>query len=62
MSAPHNIDQYGNKFWHSNEGLLHRTDGPAVSWADGKENWYIHGRRLTEEEIALLTFVCYNRL
>jgi hypothetical protein len=34
----------GNKFWHLN-GELHRTDGPAVEWADGDKEWYLNGER-----------------
>jgi hypothetical protein len=52
------IDEHGNKFWRLN-GQLHRTDGPAIEWADGcqrhrtdgpavtypdgRKSWYLHG-------------------
>ena len=29
----------GNKYWYKN-GLLHRTDGPAVERADGNKSWW----------------------
>ena len=30
---------------------FHRDDGPAVIFPDGKEEWWHHGRRLTEDEV-----------
>jgi hypothetical protein len=33
------IDKYGNKRWYQND-LLHRTDGPAIEYADGDKMWY----------------------
>jgi hypothetical protein len=36
------IDEYGNKRWYLN-GNLHRTDGPAVEYADGSKFWYLNG-------------------
>lgn len=40
----------GNKFWlDHNEGrwtgTYHRVDGPAVIWADGRLEWWLHGKR-----------------
>ena len=31
--------------WCNLEGKLHRTDGPAVEYADGHKEWYINGQR-----------------
>jgi len=38
------LAEQGNQFWLSN-GLLHRTDGPAVVETDGYQAWYVNGRR-----------------
>jgi len=38
------IDKWGTRRWRLN-GLLHRTDGPAVVWLDGAEQWYLNGHR-----------------
>jgi hypothetical protein len=38
------------KQWVNKNGELHRTDGPAIEWADGTKYWYVNGNRLTEEE------------
>ena len=40
----------GTKWFSFNEGWLHRFDGPAIDWADGDKEWYLHGKKLTEEE------------
>jgi hypothetical protein len=37
------IDQFGAKRWYKNN-LLHRTDGPAVIWADSYKAWYFEGK------------------
>ena len=39
----------GAKEWYLN-GKLHREDGPAIEWGDGKRWWYLNGKRLTEKE------------
>jgi len=33
------IDEDGARRWYQN-GELHRTDGPAVEWANGDRYWY----------------------
>jgi hypothetical protein len=38
------IDEHGNKRWY-HKGELHRTDGPAVEYADGNKHWYLNGER-----------------
>lgn len=31
--------------WFSfDESLLHRSDGPAVEWSDGKKEWWVKGK------------------
>lgn len=35
------IDNYGIKQYRNNEGRLHRYDGPAVIYADGRKEWWI---------------------
>ena len=32
----------GTKNWRLN-GILHRTDGPAIEWADGSKEWHLNG-------------------
>jgi hypothetical protein len=34
----------GTKEWYLN-GQYHRTDGPAIEFADGAKWWYLNGRR-----------------
>jgi hypothetical protein len=33
----------GDKHWYL-DGKLHRSDGPAVEWADGSKFWYLDGK------------------
>ena len=37
-------DKHGDTFYKLN-GVLHRTDGPAVEWANGRKEWYTNGKR-----------------
>jgi hypothetical protein len=30
--------------WVNEQGLLHRTDGPAIEWNDGSKSWWINGK------------------
>ena len=38
-------DEYGNESWYNSKGEFHRTDGPAVEWLDGGNEWWINGKR-----------------
>jgi len=38
------IHDNGTKYWYLNN-KLHRTDGPAVEFADGTKEWYLNGKR-----------------
>ena len=35
----------GDKVWCNEQGKRHRTDGPAVEWADGYKEWWLNGDR-----------------
>ena len=39
----------GNKYWRLN-GELHREDGPALEYADGRSRWYLDSESYTEAE------------
>jgi len=30
--------------------VIHKEDGPAVKWSDGVEEWWLNGRRYSEEK------------
>jgi hypothetical protein len=38
------ITPAGDKEWFLN-GLVHRTDGPAVEWTNGDKFWYLNGQQ-----------------
>ena len=38
------IDSAGNKLCYLN-GKYHRTDGPAIEYADGDKCWFLNGKR-----------------
>lgn len=44
------IDGYGNKFWYLND-KRHREGGPAIEYADGYKEWWLNGKKVTEEEV-----------
>lgn len=41
----------GERAWYQ-EGQLHRESGPAWRHADGKEEWWIRGEKLSDEQAA----------
>jgi hypothetical protein len=54
MSNPY-WDHYDTQRWKDNTdgqdpNQLHREDGPAVIYEDGKVEYWVHGKKLTEEE------------
>jgi hypothetical protein len=34
----------GIRIWRNPVGQLHRTDGPAIEWANGSKEWYVNGK------------------
>jgi len=44
MSTPI-IDEYGTKWYYNEQGQLHRTDGPAVEYANGDKSWWVNDQR-----------------
>ena len=40
----------GNKIWINVNGEIHRTDGPAMTFDDGTEYWYLNGNKYNKEE------------
>ena len=40
----------GTRRYYNSAGQLHRLDGPAVAVYGGHAEWFLYGRRLTEEE------------
>ena len=39
----------GTNFWYLND-QLHREDGPAIEDFDGRKEWWLNGKQVTEEE------------
>jgi hypothetical protein len=37
------------KEWLVN-GQFHREDGPAIEWANGRNDWYVNGVHCSEQE------------
>ena len=58
------VDRYGDKRWWLN-GDLHREDGPACEYANGRKSWWLHGKIIHPETLVDLhlsrgTFCYYN--
>jgi hypothetical protein len=47
------INKYGYKEWRLPNGLLHREDGPALEWNNGRKEWHINGLRHREDGPAI---------
>jgi hypothetical protein len=39
----------GHRVWRNEVEELHREDGPAKEWADGSNEWFIHGKPHRED-------------
>jgi len=44
------VDNDGNRCWYNERYELHRTDGPAIEYADGRKDWFLNYVKLTESE------------
>jgi len=44
------IDEDGLRRWYNRHGLLHRLDGPASEWANGRKYWYFNGHYLGSDD------------
>ena len=48
-----NVDEHGNQEWTQN-GELHRVDGPAVIYADGTQKWFRNNELHREDGPAII--------
>ena len=46
-------DNLGNVYYFNSSNRLHRIDGPAVEYADGGKEWWLHGERNREDGPAI---------
>ena len=37
------------KEYRNEKGQLHKTNGPALIWSDGRKEWWINGKRHRED-------------
>ena len=42
MSDKREIKKYDDRIEYWENGKLHRTDGPAIEYANGKKEWYVN--------------------
>lgn len=35
------IGPHGERIWFNHEWRVHREDGPAIEWPDGKKEWVV---------------------
>ena len=54
MSSIMTVNEWGDKRWRNERGLLHREDGPAVECVNGSKEWYINGKRHREDGPAVV--------
>ena len=43
MKDGKHTNPFGNEFWYKDD-ILHREDGPAVTFSNGDEEWWSYGR------------------
>ena len=39
------VDKFGTRWYYNNAGQLHRTEGPAIEYANGNKEWWQDGLR-----------------
>ena len=44
------IDKNGDKYWRNSKGQYHRTNGPAVEHANGTEEYWYKGKRISKKK------------
>jgi len=53
VNSSYTTTSSGDKYWFTENGLLHRDDGPAVEYANGDKQWYVNGFRHRENAPAV---------
>ena len=44
------VSSDGTKHWFKN-GKLHRINGPAIEFSNGEKRWYLHGKKVTQQDV-----------
>ena len=44
------IDKNGDKYWRNSKGELYRTDGPAIEFANGTEEYWYKDKRILKKK------------
>jgi hypothetical protein len=62
MSSTKHVNKFGAIFWRDGAMGLHREDGPAVIYPNGKEWWYLNGKLFTTpEDMPLKLYIQYAK-
>jgi hypothetical protein len=56
------IQEGKSQRWFDEQGLLHRENGPAVEYADGGGEWWIHGHRQTKNGQSTIVTPCGTQI
>ena len=43
--------QNGNTCWFNKECELHRENGPAIEYTDGRKSWYLNNHKTTRQVV-----------
>jgi hypothetical protein len=52
MTTQYIIKNSGGTFYHKDKemNILHREDGPAIEWTNGRKEWWLDDKLVSEEE------------
>ena len=48
------------RFWYRH-GVLHRLDGPAITYHNSQHEYWVYGLKYTEDEFKILTFMMHRQ-
>lgn len=55
MTSTRTVDEHGTTIYRNAAGQLHREDGPALEYVDGRKYWFQHGYLHREDGPADMT-------
>lgn len=50
MESTRVVGSFGDEYWHNSKEQLHRENGPAIEYLNGRKKWFLNNIEYSEKE------------